>query len=202
MATSSRYTRLVTGLKLILPLVALGLLSTLFLFSDPPDPERAIPYAEVDVAQLAREQRLTQPRFAGVLEDGRELTLVADAATPNFDADGTTANAVTTENVSGRMALADGDMLSLNAAHGRIDMAAQLADLSGGVTAETSMGYTLVTQAIRVQLAQTGMTTDTSVEITGPGMTLTAGAMDLSGPDGSAVVSFTGGVRLLYQRQE
>jgi lipopolysaccharide export system protein LptC len=77
MARHNRYSRLVGGLKVVLPIAALALLSTLFLLSDPPDPDRALPYAEVDVAQLARELRLTQPRFAGVLPDGREITLVA-----------------------------------------------------------------------------------------------------------------------------
>ena len=198
MASGSRYSKVVMGLKLTLPLVALGLLSTLFLFSDPPDPEQAIPYAEVDVEQLARDQRLTQPRFAGVLEDGRELTIVADAATPSFDAARTRTNAIATENVSGRMALADGDTLTLNAANGYIDLEGQVADLSGGVIASTELGYQLVTEAILVQLVQTGLTSDTDVEITGPGIRLTAGAMEVSGPSGGTVVSFTGGVRLLY----
>jgi lipopolysaccharide export system protein LptC len=70
MARHNRYSRLVGGLKVVLPIAALGLLSTLFLLSDPPDPDRALPYAEVDVAQLARELRLTQPRLAGVLPTG------------------------------------------------------------------------------------------------------------------------------------
>ncbi|MBY6201533.1 LPS export ABC transporter periplasmic protein LptC [Maritalea mobilis] len=199
MASGSRYSTVVMGLKLTLPLAALALLSTLFLFSNPPDPEQAIPYAEVDVEELAREQRLTQPRFAGVLEDGRELTLVADAATPSFDADRTRTEAIATENVSGRMALPDGDVLTLDAASGYIDLAGQVADLFGGVTATTELGYRLVTEEIHVLLAQTGLSTDTDVEITGPGITLTAGAMEVTGPSEGAVVSFTGGVRLLYQ---
>jgi hypothetical protein len=37
------------------------------------------------------------------------------------------------------------------------------------------------------------------VRIDGPGLTLEAGAMVLEGPDGAAVLSFTGGVRLLYE---
>jgi hypothetical protein len=40
------------------------------------------------------------------------------------------------------------------------------------------------------------------VRIEGPGLTLEAGAMVLEGPDGAAVLSFTGGVRLLYEPEE
>ncbi|AHM03427.1 hypothetical protein roselon_01028 [Roseibacterium elongatum DSM 19469] len=201
MPAASRYSKLVTGLKLTLPLAAIGLLSTMFLFSNPPDPEQAIPYADVDVAQLAREQRLSQPRFAGVLEDGRALTLVADAATPSFASDGMTTNAIVTENVAGRLELADGDILQLEAAHGTIDMAAQVADLRGGVRAQTETGYTVITDAIRMQLAQTGLLSETAVEITGPGLMLSAGAMEVTDQAGGTVVSFTNGVRLLYQAQ-
>ena len=46
MATGDSYSRLVQIGKIVLPLVALGILSTLFLFSGEVDPEAAIPFAE------------------------------------------------------------------------------------------------------------------------------------------------------------
>jgi hypothetical protein len=100
--------------------------------SDPPDPDRALPYAEVDVAQLARELRLTQPRFAGVLPDGREITLVAEAAAPDFE----TTDVIVTDQIEGRIAVSDDGYVLLDAGAGRIDMARRVADLSGGVAAE------------------------------------------------------------------
>ena len=59
MAAPNTYSTVVSWAKIILPLVALGLLSTLFLFSRTPDPNRAIPFAAVDVEELAREQPAT-----------------------------------------------------------------------------------------------------------------------------------------------
>ena len=38
--------------------------------------------------------------------------------------------------------------------------------------------------------------------IEGPGISITAGAMDLNTPPEGAVLSFTGGVRLLYQPED
>ncbi|MCU4652257.1 hypothetical protein N8I71_05415 [Roseibacterium sp. SDUM158016] len=195
MAGHNPYSTLVSALKVALPLVALGLLSTLFLLSDPPDPDRALPYAEVDVAQLARELRLTQPRFAGVMPDGREITLVAETAAPDFDA----TNVIITDAVEGRIALTGQDFLFLDAGAGRIDIEARIADLSGGVEAETSQGYRLLSETVQVRLAEIGLSAPAAVRIEGPGLTLTAGAMELGGPSGEAVLSFTGGVRLLYE---
>ncbi len=198
MARHNRYSRLVGGLKVVLPLVALALLSTLFLLSDPPDPERALPYAEVDVAQLARELRLTQPRFAGVLPDGREITLIAETAAPDFE----TTDVIVTDEIEGRIATADDGFIYLDAGAGRIDMARRIANLTGGVEAETTEGYRVSSDTMRVLLAELGMESPQQVRIDGPGLTLEAGSMVLEGPDGAAVLSFTGGVRLLYEPVE
>ncbi len=198
MARHNRYSRLVGGLKVVLPIAALALLSTLFLFSDPPDPDRALPYAEVDVAQLARELRLTQPRFAGVMPDGREVTLVARTAAPDFEE----TNVIVTDQIEGRIALSEDGFVLLDAGEGRIDVAGRIANLSGGVEAETTQGYRVVSDSMRLSLADLGMATPEAVRIDGPGLQLEAGAMVLDGPGGAAVLSFTGGVRVLYEPVE
>lgn len=198
MARHNRYSRLVGGLRVVLPIAALALLSTLFLLSDPPDPERALPYAEVDVAQLARELRLTEPRFAGVLPDGREITLVAATAAPDFEQTGV----ILTDAIEGRVAVSDDAFMFLDAREGRIDVGNRVADLAGGVAAETTQGYRVMSDRMRLSLSELGMTAPEAVRIEGPGLTLEAGAMVLEGPDGAAVLSFTGGVRLLYEPVE
>jgi len=198
MARHNRYSRLVGGLKVVLPIAALALLSTLFLFSDPPDPDRALPYAEVDVAQLARELRLTQPRLAGVMPDGREVTLVARTAAPDFEE----TNVIVTDQIEGRIALSEDGFVLLDAGEGRIDVAGRIANLSGGVEAETTQGYRVVSDSMRLSLADLGMATPEAVRIDGPGLQLEAGAMVLDGPGGAAVLSFTGGVRVLYEPVE
>ena len=57
MARADFHSRLVGWLKVVLPLAALAILSTLFLLADLIDPTAAIPYAEVDVEDLARDPR-------------------------------------------------------------------------------------------------------------------------------------------------
>ena len=78
MTRGDTHSRLVGWLKLALPLAALVILSTLFLIADRIDPEAAIPYANVDVEDLARDPRMTTPSYAGLTSDGSALTLTAD----------------------------------------------------------------------------------------------------------------------------
>ena len=81
MARADAHTRVVTWLKIALPLAALAILSTLFLLADKIDPEDALPYAEVDVEDLAREPRMTLPSNAGTTSDGAALIVLSGGVT-------------------------------------------------------------------------------------------------------------------------
>lgn len=196
MAATNRYSTLVTWVKVALPLIALALLSTLFLFSRTPDPEAALPFAEVDIEELVREQRLSQPRFAGTMEDGREVTLVAATAAP----EPANPNRITLTGVETRIALSESDRLLFTARQGEIDLAAQRVALHGMVSAETGAGLSLASDRVTVAMDNLRLASPGPVELRGPGLTLTAGAMQMTGPEGEAFLSFTGGVRLLYDQ--
>ena len=70
-------TRIVRWLRVLLPLVALTMLSTMFLFSRGSDVESRIPYAEVDAQAAARDNRIVAPEYSGVTGDGAQLTPVS-----------------------------------------------------------------------------------------------------------------------------
>ena len=79
------HTRLVNWAKIILPLVALGLLSTVFLMSRKADISDTIPFAEVDLAQRAHDQGATNPSFAGVASGGEQILFRAASVRPDPD---------------------------------------------------------------------------------------------------------------------
>ena len=195
MAAGNRYSTTVAWVKVALPLIALGLLSTLFLFSRTPDPDAALPFAEVDVEQLVREQRLSRPRFAGTLEDGREVTLEADSAAT----EATNPNLILLTTVEGHVALSGTSELVIRSRTGDIDLAAQIVDLAGAVTADTTDGYHLASERLTVAMDAMRMVSPGPVTLEGQGFRLEAGAMELTGPEAAAFLSFTGGVRLLYE---
>ncbi|MEM9321008.1 MAG: hypothetical protein AAGA70_18690 [Pseudomonadota bacterium] len=190
----NRYSTIVAWVKIILPLVAIGVLSTLFLFSGRPDPADALIVSEIDVAELADEQRLGRPRFAGILEGGQALRFAAEEAAPLADA----TDLFTAETISARLTLEPGLEALLEAGGALIDMSNEIAELSGGVLVRRTDGMRLQTEQMRFGLAVLMVETPGPIAVEGPGLILDAGQMRV---DASAQMHFTGGVRMLYQPQ-
>ena len=192
------HSTLVVWLKVLLPLAALGILSTLFLVSRTINPDDAIPFAEVDVADRIRAPRLTAPTWAGMTEDGSALTVTAAEARPSAG-EGADANARALRAV---LDMPGGGRAELQAATGRLDTATQRLIVEGGVTVTTSTGYTLRTGALDAALDRTGLIAPGSIEGDGPGGHLTAGSMELAATGSTPqryVMVFKNGVRLLYR---
>ncbi|MEM9754343.1 MAG: LPS export ABC transporter periplasmic protein LptC [Pseudomonadota bacterium] len=190
-ASANRYSTLVAWVKIILPLVALGVLSTLFLFSGRPDPEAALSAAGIDVTDLAAQQRLGRPRFAGTLGDGRALVFSAERAAPVADA----TDLFTAEDVAARLTLEPGLEALIDAAGAFVDMAAGRAELSGGVDVMRTDGVRLSTETLELNLAELGAVAPSAVSVTAPGLTIEAGGMSLTA---EGRVHFSGGVRVVY----
>jgi lipopolysaccharide export system protein LptC len=195
MTGGNRYSTMVAWAKVALPMIALALLSTLFLFSRTPDPEAALPFSDVDIDQLIREQRLSRPRFAGTLDDGREITLVADTASATVR----DPNIIVMNKIESRVALSQDAALTLSADLGDLDLGTQVVTLTGSVIALSTDGYRMITERLTVAMDTMRLASPEAIVLTGPGVTLEAGAMDMTGADGDAFLSFTGGVRMLYE---
>ena len=194
--TDAAHSRLVGALRVLLPLAALALLSTLFLLARPRDPDAALPYAQVDIAEMLREQRLTAPTYSGVTHEGDEVIFTAATAHPG-GADGSGARAMAPVL---RLIGAAGETRAA-AAEGHIDPAAQMLVLQGAVTVDTADGLRLDTAILRASLDRSRLESPGPVVAEGPqgrieagGFTLTRGAAS-----GQEVVVFNGGVKLLYR---
>jgi lipopolysaccharide export system protein LptC len=192
-----RHTRMVGWLKVALPLLAVAVLATLFLLSDQIDPEDALPYAEVDVVDRAREPRMTAPNYAGTTSDGGSLTLRAEEARP------ATADApALAQRLVLELTTPDGGRTELRSAAAEIDRDAQRMVLSGGVTVTTGTGYRLDTAEVLARMDRSGLESRGAVTAAGPVGDLEAGGMVLTqDPEtpGSYVLVFNRGVRLVYR---
>lgn len=190
------HSKLVVWAKVTLPLLALALLATLFLFSRQIDPTDAIPFAEVDVEERAREPRLTQPTYAGVTADGSALSVAAAEARPD-SATGTT----TALGIAGRMQTPDGGTTDLAAATAVMDSDAGLMTLKGDVAITTSTGYSIKSDALIANLDQTGLSSPGPVSATSPMGNISAGEMLLSQDPKMAdkyLLVFKGRVKMIY----
>lgn len=189
------YSTLVTWTKIILPVLALGLLSMLFLFAERPDPQDAIFFAEADVAELARQQRLSGARFAGTLPDGREILFQAAEAAPH----GTVQNRFDARDISLRVELADADFAVLNAQAAELDLDERVARIRGGIDLWRSNGMQLTAEAMDVSLDELYARSDAPIVARGRGLLINAGAMEISERDGPQLIRFTNGVQVLYE---
>ncbi len=192
------HSRTVGWLKILFPLTALAILSTLFLVSNAPAPQDTIPYADVDVADLLREPRLTKAAYAGMTKDGAALTIQAGEALPGVAGSD---NAGLARNLSGLLETPDGVTTRLVAGEARLDQAAGQVHLQGGVTFSVSSGYELRFLQADINLDRTKVVARGGVTARGPMGTLTAQRLDISPADTGAhhyLMVFNGGVRLVY----
>ena len=191
-----RYSRMVGWLKVLLPLMALALLSTLFLLSRVIDPESVIPFADKEIQDRLRDQQVTGPVYYGVTPDGDELSFAAEKLTTPTDQSGVN----DAEQIEISMDLASGSRVTLSSDHGRFDMAGNRADLEGDVVIVTSTGYQIESDRMITKLSTLDVHSPGPVHADGPLGTLDAGAMQLNaGKAGDAAqLVFTNGVKLIY----
>jgi lipopolysaccharide export system protein LptC len=153
------HSQMVGWAKIVLPLCALGILSTLFLFArDSNDLDTsALEQAE----EIARAQRVTAPEFAGVTDDGSVVVIAAKSAQP----DATRLDTVQIDDISMRLDTPEGNFLTVNATKGEVDGRAQIASFLGLARLETSTGYALETNGLMAELATGRITSEGLLEI-------------------------------------
>ncbi len=198
-ATDNFYSRLVAWMKIILPLTALGILSTLFLISRHIDPTKSIPIAEIDLEQRAQEQGATNAAFAGVTRGGDEVKIAADTARPNPD----DPRLINAEDVTAEMHLVSGSVVTVTSDRGDMHQSDLNASLIGNVNVDTTTGYKMTTERLDARLDVLYAETPGPVSGKGPPGDLTAGRMVLTGDEetGEAHLVFTDGVKLIYTPQ-
>lgn len=192
------HSRLVSWLKIVLPLIALGMLSSIFLVSRSIDPTATLPYSQVELEDRAREPRLTTPKFSGVTNDGATVTLEASDMRPDFANPGRGAAA----DMRSRMDTPDGQTTEVSAATGRIDSGAGTYEMEGDVIITNSAGYRMTADRVSGLLDATALDALGSVQADAPLGRIIADTMQLR-PDpaapGQYLLVFKNGVRLVYE---
>jgi lipopolysaccharide export system protein LptC len=194
------HSRLVAWLKILLPLAALAILSTLFLVSRTIDPSDAIPYADVDVEDRVREPRMTAPTWAGTTSDGAALTVEAREARPG-QTEGEEGSASA---IRARLETPDGASAAMVAATGALDGEERVLRFGGGVEFDSSTGYRVTTDSLTAALDETDVRSDSALAATGPLGEIAAGSMRLKESaevPGTYVLTFGNRVKLVYDPQ-
>ena len=190
-----RYSRMIAFLKVLLPLMALALLSTLFLLSRNTEPMASIPFAEAEVNERMRDQQITGPFFSGSTEQGDQISFSAGKIGV---ADGN--GRVTANDISAQIDLSSGARLVFFADLGEVDIANDTSILSGKVLITTSTGYKINSERLVSAMTSLNMESPDKIIAEGPLGTFSAGSMrlTLSEKTKSTQMVFTNAVKLIY----
>ena len=190
-----RYSRFVAWLKVLLPLMALMLLSTLFLLSRNIDPIAEIPFAKNEIQERLRNEQITGPVFSGTTDSGDRVIISAQAMKmgKKHNNEG--------NDIWAQIDLSSGNRVVLSSEKGIFDMLEQRSTLQGNVVIATSTGYEITTEALTANFQTLALESPGSVAAIGPIGTFNAGKMRLVRRNNkeNAHLLFTNGVRLVYR---
>lgn len=191
------YSRFVGYLKVALPLLAIGLLSTVFLFQAGDEIEGGISFSSDDRDTMKDGLAVYNPKFSGVNLHGDRFFLEASKATP----DSGDPKEVVLVDLNGRTEYKSGLAVYLKAARGIVRLPEQVLELSGGLHIRTSDGFEGLTNAGVAGLETGSFLSKGPVSLEGPIGRLEAGSMRLDpSPEGETVenqvFTFENGVKL------
>lgn len=197
-AADNRHSRIVGWVKVLAPLTALALLSTLFLFARDGGQGEGFPVAEITA--LARDQGITAPAFSGVTEAGAVIAISAETARPGAETQGL----LVIDRPQLTLEAADGTTLQATAGSGSLNTADQTASLEDLARLETSSGFTMETTALDVDLSAGVVETRGRLAIAAPFGLIEAGHARIHWAEtgeGQMMV-LSDGVRLVYDPPE
>ncbi|MEL6677914.1 MAG: hypothetical protein AAFQ51_04340 [Pseudomonadota bacterium] len=172
MAAPEVYSRLIRLLRIALPLIAITLMSTMFLFSDR-DSEFGDDFFEEIAREPAVEAGVLAPRFSGLSDKEEPFVLNARFARP-LPNDPTRYEM---EEITGAFDRFDGEEIAFTAEGGGYDEMEQILTLSGEITVESTDGYALRTRDAEAKLSESALLLPNGVSIDTPDGTITADRM-------------------------
>lgn len=200
-ASVGAYSRFVSVTKIALPLLAVVLMSTIFLVGPEEDFESGIVFSAADIEGLSDGLKISNPRFAGVTQAGDTVSITADSALP----DGPDPETVAFDRLTATTEYVNGDVVTLTAKSGVVTVATQVLYGENGVEIETSRAYRGTTDAATADLVAGTLETVGSVSITGPIGQIDAGRMSVRPSDNALPTSdgpryfwFENGVKVVY----
>lgn len=189
---SQRYSSIVGVLKIALPLVALGIIATLIVFSVVSKPNSGISIAFTKKGKEENTIVMESPRFIGTDKKNEPFEVVAIKARQNPDE----RSLVELTGVKGKLTLTTGLGLTVVADKGTIDTANRLLVLDGPITLTSSDGYKLTTSEARVDLQAGVLVGRRPILAVGPWGSLTASAFEAD--RNARTVEFAGRVNIHF----
>ena len=195
------YSRTVQILKIVLPLSALAVLSTLFLISERVDIDGAA--ARIGISELLTEQGMSAPNYVTTTADGSILSLKGARAKPIEGEAGT----FEISKVELRLVQPAGGAIELVADKANIPANRNLASFFGNVALQTNNGIKVTTTSLDAATDLSLIRISDPLEALTPFGSLSAGMLEIRSYEagekkGSYIAHFQNGVKLIYSPQK
>lgn len=165
------YSRFVRWLKIGLPLIALAILSAVFLLPRERSFDGGLIYSTADLIALGEGMNVDNPRFSGSTEKGEPFVVSADSAVP----DGPDPEQIVLHAPRAALDLADRS-LTLTAEGGELSPKTHRLELSGAVRLVTTDGYVVETAWVEADVRKGALRAPGRIRAEGPRGSIEAGS--------------------------
>ena len=198
MLKDDKYSTLVAIFKVMLPCLALIILSALFLLPDNRTKIQALNTIDKSTLNIVKKAGVNKPSFRGTLASGSNLELYAtEIMTKNNDK-----NIIEINEISARLELNRNNWATASAKKGVVNISEQTAEMVGKVSVKSSNGVLIETSDLKVFYAKSLVKTEGEVFMKGPFGTIKAGSAefyDMNQNSGIGyVLLFNKGVKMQY----
>lgn len=195
------YSAVINGLKIVLPLLALGLLATLFLLGRGHNTEFQSPFLLELQERVSGREGMSASVYTGSTDKGDAVRIEAQSL--RTDPDDSAQTRAT--DLNAHIVYTDGTELTILSNDGVYAEGNERLVLTGDVEIDSSDGYSMRTQELITDMASGVAESTVPVDAWGPAGTITAGGMKITRANNEAQdvhLVFTNGVKLVYQREK
>ena len=188
--------QLMTGLKYLLPMIALGLLSVMFYMLRSVPQESTIPYSERQLYDRVNGPQVNAPYFTGVTGAGDRLSMSAMSVKPDQSVE----EDLEIDQVVLRIKTGPNQDILASSDSGLIRNEQGLLVMEGSVQVVTNDGYQLSASRITSKMDALWLYAEGPVKGTGAAGFLEAGSMEIfrNAETGSLQYIFQDGIKLIY----
>jgi lipopolysaccharide export system protein LptC len=148
-ARRNSYSRMVAWLKILLPLIAIGVLGTVFLFNSKDGFEAGFTFSRTDIESLEKGSFIKSPQINGITQKGEPFHMLADEIRPLEDNN----SLVVITNLDVEFQFKSGAWAKVTSPSAQMDVAAETVWFESGGRLETSDGNVAVVDTLHLLMA-------------------------------------------------
>ena len=188
--SSETYSRFVGWMKIILPVAALFIVSTVIVYSTLPNANSNISLNIEEIKEVGDDLEMTQPKLTFTDKKDRDYLVVADTAVQSQD----NQDVWDLKDIDADLTPQNGGWIKLTSTSGILHSQKEELDLMGVVDVTSHDGYEFHAVTAKVDFGEGTVMSEDPVKGSGPGGAISADSFSMV--EGGNLITFTGDVQL------